>query len=125
MTDAPADLTPKGKLAWLAVQGRHSCLQCAYVYFQDTGYSNYTVEDTEAHCALDRNPNLPKDKPWDWNQDPQDDNWPATQNSACDQLLELEEQSHRAHLDVDGNINAYDFDLPPEVQEAISGGTRK
>lgn len=120
MADIPHDLTPEGKLAWLKVQGRLSCLQCAYLYFQDQGYSNYTVEETEVVCALDRNPQLPARRPWDWNTDPLNDNWPVTQNGACTQLLEFE--GTRAHLDVDGEINAaYYIDLPQAAIEAIDG----
>jgi hypothetical protein len=119
--DIPTDLTPEGKIAWLKVQGRNSCLHCAYLYYQDTGYSNYTVEDTNADCALDLNPRLPAAKPYDWNQNPNDDNWPATQNAACARLLEISEQDARVWLDVDGEQTAWDFGVPPEVAEAISG----
>jgi hypothetical protein len=118
MSDIPGDLSPEGKVAWLKIQGRTSCLECAYLYFQDTGYSNYTVEDTEVRCALNRNPHLPADKPYDWYMPPGTDNWARTQNSICEELVELG-TSHRAHFDVDGEEGIEQFGLPPEVESAI------
>jgi hypothetical protein len=113
------DLTPEGRLAWLKIQGRASCLNCAYLYCQDTGYSNYTVEDTEARCALDMNPQLPAPRPWDWNNNPQDDNWPKTKNGMCWRILEWD--GAHAHFDVDGEEGIEQFGLPSEAIEAIMG----
>lgn len=31
-----------------------TCDACKYCYYQDYGYSNYTVEGTEANCPKDR-----------------------------------------------------------------------
>ncbi len=74
-----------------------SCIGCKFLYEQDHGYSNYTVEETEVCCAKNRNPNLVGAmRPWDWNQ--KDDNWPMTKDSRCD----LYAAGPDVHLDVDG-----------------------
>jgi hypothetical protein len=73
-----------------------SCVGCKFLYSWDSGYSNYTVEETEMHCAKSRNANLPASRPWDWNE--ADDNWPMTNASRC----ELYAPGERIHLDVDG-----------------------
>lgn len=76
-----------------------SCSGCQWMYFQDTGYSNYTVMDTYVDCMLEKNPNFPADMPWDWNMEPEKDNWPATNSSRCEEYLAGESY----HLDVDGD----------------------
>lgn len=83
--------------------GETSCLKCGFLYFKDYGYSNYTVEDTNVHCALDRNPHL-KDAqlsiPYDFHpKEGQPDNWFATKDSRCEKYFEV---PSNCHLDVDG-----------------------
>ncbi len=73
-----------------------SCIGCKYMYGQDSGYSNYTVENTAIICALNKNKNLPKDEPHNWNQE--NDNWPATMDSRCDSYS----AGGMVRLDVDG-----------------------
>ena len=80
-----------------------SCVGCAYLYAQDYGYSNYTVTDTDMDCALNSNPNLPADEPYDWKQVP--DNWPATNNNRCSSYVSGEQ----IRYDVDGDYTAKDF----------------
>lgn len=80
-----------------------SCVGCEYLYQQDRGYSNYTVTDTEVHCALDLNPNLESGEvqaPWDWHQDPVNDNWPLTMRSRCHRYRESRYPMVR--IDVEG-----------------------
>lgn len=95
-----------------------SCIGCKFLYEQDRGYSNYTVEETEVLCARDRNPNLANVaspmRPWDWNQ--QDDNWSATKEARC----ELYAPGKLVGLDVDGeeSISSQTDDL--EQIEAIA-----
>lgn len=69
--------------------GKTSCVGCQYMYMHDTGYSNYTVLNTEVRCALDKNPNLPADAPYDWaaKHDGSRDNWPKTNESRCEKFL--------------------------------------
>ena len=92
-----------------------SCLGCKWMFTRDTGYSNYTVLDTEAHCVHDRNPKLPADIPdevrkWghiqerDYNyvwMKPKDDKWHATKDGRCDLYEYTEEQPY--HIDCDGD----------------------
>ena len=92
-----------------------SCVGCKFLYARDTGYSNYTVMDTEIDCALDLNPHLPSEEPYDHHGEP--DNWPATMNSRCERYAPGE----FVHLDVDGEVSAKDCTDDPEVIEAIDG----
>lgn len=39
-----------------------TCNECKFCYKQDTGYSNYTVLETEISCLKKLNPGLPKDE---------------------------------------------------------------
>ena len=38
-----------------------NCKECKYCILEDYGYSNYTVEGTNADCLLDMNPHFPED----------------------------------------------------------------
>ena len=38
-----------------------ACRTCAFLLLEDHGYSNYTVEGTDASCLHDANPGLPVD----------------------------------------------------------------
>lgn len=38
-----------------------NCDNCKYCVLTDTGYSNYTVEGTDADCLLNLNPGFPED----------------------------------------------------------------
>jgi len=78
-----------------------SCAKCKFLYRQEHGYSNYTVEETEVLCAKDRNPNLPAREPWAWKHTDTDDNWPLTNQSAC----ELFAAGEQVLLDVDGETH--------------------
>jgi hypothetical protein len=91
-----------------------SCQGCKFLYLQDSGYSNYTVEETEVNCALDLNKDLPARDPWDRKDDP--DNWPATMYGRCNRF----EEGPQVHLDVDGedSIDAQTED--EEARRAIS-----
>lgn len=93
-----------------------SCVGCKFLYTQDHGYSNYTVEETSVHCALNRNPNLSEEelRPWDWNQG--DDNWPATKDSRCERYA----TGDQIHFDVDGEDTLESQTSDPELLEAFS-----
>lgn len=92
-----------------------SCVGCKFLYARDSGYSNYTVSETEIDCAVKRNPNLPASEPYDWRAG--SDNWPATQESRCERYA----KGTMVHLDVDGEVSAKDCTDDPEVIEAIDG----
>jgi hypothetical protein len=102
--------------------GRTSCVGCSYMYFNDTGYSNYTVLDTDVHCALDKNPlidsNNPPQEPFDWAYSRIDfDNWPITNGSRCPMYCFSIES---VHFDVDGEKSIDDYEsILPAVKAAI------
>lgn len=116
------------RVQW-ALLGQTSCCFCQYLYTKDEGYSNYTVEDTAVHCALDMNPNLLNEDtqvPWDWNYRtvagvaPTDtpDNWSKTRDSRCEHYKEI--TIERVQLDVDGENNAFDFGVDNDVARTIN-----
>jgi len=90
-----------------------SCVGCKFLYTEGHGYSNYTWEETSVECAKDKNPNLPKDEPYDWNE--KDDNWPATNASRCD----LYAPGEKVCLDVDGENGPADETSDEEAILAI------
>lgn len=65
-----------------------SCCGCKFLFGDGTGYSSYTWEETYVTCALDRNALLGEtqnaQRPEDWNQDPERDNWKRTRHGRCD-----------------------------------------
>lgn len=108
------------RMAKWKLLGHNSCADCKFLYLQDSGYSNWTVENTLVHCALDQNPNLPEDMPydWEWGSDGED-NWPKTQKSRCERYAQRPEGQLFVHLDVDGETRAKDCTTDPEVIAAI------
>lgn len=111
--------------------GETSCARCKFLYFHDSGYSNYTVENTSVLCALDKNPNLisnpPQDLPYDWRYDNGPDNWSLTRNSRCEKYDPIGERHAPVHLDVDGEIfpneQAWDIEAAQAIEQH-SGRTR-
>jgi hypothetical protein len=86
-----------------------SCLGCRFLIQRDDGYSNWTVENTKAHCILDANGFLPEDIPDDicgyktdykWVK-PEDDKWYATKTQRCDKYQYSD--SEPIKLDVEGD----------------------
>jgi hypothetical protein len=110
--------------AW-KLTGQTSCARCKFLYLQDIGYSNWTVEDTLVKCALDRNPRLPQELPYDWKYGEGFDNWPVTRDSRCERY---EAADDYIHLDIDGNNYPDEFGLDAEataVVEEHSGRRRE
>ena len=77
-----------------------SCIGCKWLYKRDSGYSNWTVLETEVKCARGNNSNLPADEPYDWHEKADSDNWSATKESRC----ELFAPGPLVHLDCDGEV---------------------
>jgi hypothetical protein len=92
-----------------------SCVGCKFLYGQGVGYSNYTWEDTEVHCAKDRNPHLPQSEPYDWKREPEADNWDKTKESRC----ALYAPGEYVTLDVDGEDGPADSSTDQEQIDAI------
>jgi hypothetical protein len=86
---------------------------CKFLYEQDHGYSNYTVEETDMECAKNRNPHLPSARPWDWHKE--NDNWPKTRESRCD----LYAPGKLVSLDVDNEETVESQTDDAEQLEAI------
>mgnify|MGYP000272924620 CR=1 FL=1 len=103
--------------AW-KLTGQTSCARCKFLYLHDSGYSNWTVEETTVNCALDRNPYLkdPKELPYDWRYGEGHDNWPVTRDSRCERY---EATDGFVHLDVDGETYPDEFGLDAEAVAAI------
>ena len=85
-----------------------SCISCKFLIARDDGYSNWTVENTDAHCLLNKNPALPAQIPDDicgyltryqWVK-PEVDKWHATKDKRCDKYQQGDEVPIK--LDVDG-----------------------
>ena len=93
-----------------------SCVGCKWLYKHDSGYSNYTVENTDVLCAKDKNPNLPADEPYDWKEEVDADNWTKTNASRC----ELYALGPTVCLDVDGESGPADYTDDAEVIAVIS-----
>lgn len=94
-----------------------SCARCKFLYLHDSGFSNWTVENTSVNCALDRNPHLASspDMPYDWDYNGKD-NWPATRDSRCERY---EAADGYIHLDVDGENYPDEFGLDAEAVAAV------
>lgn len=115
------------------LMGYTSCAGCEFLYFRDHGYSNYTVENTEVCCALDKNPFLVKHNPdrpynWRWTADGDSsasDNWPYTNSSRCERYRYTPSS---IELDVDGEVFPDEFEVSAEAIRAVeehSGRKRK
>lgn len=88
-----------------------SCLQCKFLFTRDTGYSNWTVEDTDLHCVLKLNPKLPDEIPdevrrykghsdYGWMR-ADNDKWHATKDGRCDKYQHTDNDP--PHIDCDGD----------------------
>lgn len=98
-----------------------SCAKCKFLYTRAYGYSSYTVENTYVLCALDRNTELASneiDEPYDWNKDPDNDNWPATMEQRCERY---EKTERSVELDVEGDVHPSEYaaDIGDEAVIAI------
>ena len=85
-----------------------SCLGCKWLFTRDTGYSNWTVEDTDAHCAHNRNPKLPEEIPDEvrdyshvWMR-PENDAWHATKDGRCELYDSNSDYEAPYHIDCEG-----------------------
>lgn len=45
------------------------CTGCAFAFFEDYGYSNYTTLGTNIHCLLALNPRFPCEDDYSWQYD--------------------------------------------------------
>jgi hypothetical protein len=97
-----------------------SCRGCMFLFARDDGYSNYTVMDTEVHCAADRNEKLPADAPDEvetgesaqystarvqqksLHHQPAFDGWHATKEARCAEYTPAAPDAKWHHIDCEG-----------------------
>lgn len=104
------------KSASTATSSESTCVGCKFLYAKDSGYSNWTVENTDINCALGKNPNLPAEEPYDWIMPPHGtDNWSKTCKSRCERYA----PGDMVRLDVDGETGPADQTNDQEVIDAI------
>lgn len=104
--------------------GQMSCAKCKYMYVEDSGYSNYTVEHTSVHCALNKNPKIPTehgvDMPHDWSiYKDGEDPWHVTNQSRCEMYDPVGFHDPICHLDVDGEVTPHDKEYEHLGREVI------
>lgn len=61
----------------------NSCAGCKFVYKDGSGYSNWTWMETHLRCALGKAEFGDAEVPYDWNENPEGDNWGVTRESRC------------------------------------------
>lgn len=44
------------------------CFNCIFFATEDTGYSDWTVEDTIIHCLHKKHPSMPREETYSWVQ---------------------------------------------------------
>lgn len=116
------------KLVAAKLAGSTSCSGCQWLYFEDTGYSSYTVTGSNLICFLNLNPNLPTDlmESFEFEADKArgiKDRAPPTCNSRCESYREFPtDKNVQVCLDVDkeARTNEYFEHCDPEVAAAYT-----
>lgn len=90
-----------------------SCTNCALCYYQDHGYSNWTVEGTTTECHLDLNPGFPAESSY-WDNDDAY-NKAISYAEECAMYIEGDQD----HYDVDGETERMSNE---ELQKLIREG---
>lgn len=88
------------------------CQNCKFWALQDSGYSNYTVEETTVHCL--KNHFEPIEESYSWHNDP--DNEFLKQAENCPDFKH--ETGVQICYDVDGETTVEDFKDDMEVYNA-------
>ncbi len=94
------------------------CNDCRFFATNDSGYSNYTVMETEAHCLLNLNPHLPAEASYEWNYG-KTENATLMVAETCERFYASGEIG-QAHFDVDGDVTAEDYKENAELYEALN-----
>jgi hypothetical protein len=84
------------------------CTDCKYCVEQDNGYSNYTVEGTEADCLLSKNPDFPSDR---WYHEDEALNYA----SECASFT----KGDSVHFDVEGETTVEDYKEDDEIYRLL------
>lgn len=110
------------------LNGKTSCRNCQFLIAKDSGYSNYTVMDTELVCVLNANPHLPLSgvDAFDYFKDECrgiKDRLPQTCNSLCLRFIPRGTELEHFNLDVDMEVDIADA-TRGFAQEAIDAITK-
>lgn len=99
------------------VRQKRNCANCIFLVRQDSGYSNYTVEETTAYCGVGQHPNT-DGVPWPYDIFNNVDRWEfGGFASQCEWFTVGE----GPHLDVDREEKEAHM-LAKQVQEAAKFG---
>lgn len=91
------------------------CYNCKFFATKDSGYSNWTVTNTDCHCL--KKHFEPIEESYSWrNSNPEDDHEFFKQAEKCSDFKQ--EQGMQISLDVDGYDTIEDFKEDSELYEA-------
>lgn len=93
------------------------CYNCKFWALQDSGYSNWTVMETNVHCLKKKFESIEESYSWKSNaNNPENDHEFYKQAESCDEYKK--ECGVQINLDVDGDTTIEDFKEDAEVYEA-------
>jgi hypothetical protein len=93
------------------------CYNCKFWATQDSGYSNYTVSETEVHCLKKHFEPIEESYSWKQsNKNPENDHEFFKQAEKCEDFVQ--ETGTQICLDVDGDTTIEDFKEDNEVYQA-------
>ena len=95
---------------------KNRCYNCKFFACQDTGYSNWTVEETEIYCLKKHFNAIPESYSWRNRDDIEKDNDLFKKAETCQDYKFSETQ---AWFDVDGETTNEDYKDDKELYEAI------
>lgn len=93
------------------------CYNCKFWATRDSGYSNWTVMETEVHCL--KNHFEPTEESYSWRQDsknPENDADFFKQAEKCP--VYKKEEGQQITLDVDGDVTIEDYKSDQELYDA-------
>lgn len=93
------------------------CYNCKFWATEDSGYSNYTVEETKVHCLKKKFEPIEESYSWEQNtKSPENDHEFFKQAESCPEFTI--ESGMQIRLDVDGEITIEDFKDDAELYDA-------
>ena len=98
------------------MEEKKRCFNCRWFAMEDTGYSNYSVQETIVHCLRHLNPAFPMDESYSWeneNSTSKDHEIPKF----AETCPSYEFSTDQIHLDVDGDDTIEDWKKDKELYE--------